>query len=495
MGKYSDIYKTLKENIEKTKGKAFSEKEFEHYMDNVEKNQNRNVKMSSNDSKVHKAILNQLMTNTKANEKLKDKLPNVEAEKKAHIEKLKKESQMYAKANMKKSEANAIKAKQKAARKELERIRKETIKNQALAEGREATKEELADAELYKFNPTNARDKYGLTEMVNEESLGTEDERKDLNGKPSYEELAKKGKCKQIVQENAERGIRLKGAMFEPDPSVKKVPPKVALVFSGSHGAGAKYIDSIKDAYLEQGITVVQFDYRGFGNSSHIANGEEVKGPLSESTMYEDGMEMYKFVSEKMKIPPENTIIHGFSLGGAVASRVALEVSKKIENERKINGEKKEVTKGLGGVVLHSPMKSMYYAAKTLTDTFRGFGAWAFGGNYNTEEHMIELSKVDKNVPVHVIGGKTVGNEKEVDWLAPDKTGLEQSLKGKFTSYTTFHGNGNHEGLDIDGDSVPNASRFDTKLGNFLENGRKASLEKLKEIELKNKTGIETYQI
>ena len=108
---------------------------------------------------------------------------------------------------------------------------------------------------------------------------------------------------------------------------------------------------------------------------------------------------------------------------------------------------------------------------------------------------MIELSKVDKNVPVHVIGGKTVGNEKEVDWLAPEKTGLEQSLKGKFTSYTTFHGNGNHEGLDIDGDSVPNASRFDTKLGNFLENGRKASLEKLKEIELKNKTGIETYQI
>ena len=180
MGKYSDIYRTLNENIQNSKGKSFSEAEFEHYMDNVEKNQDRNVKMSSNDSKIHKAILNQLLTNTKANEKLKDKLPNVEAEKKAHIEKLKKESQMYAKANQKKAEANAIKAKQKAARKELERIRKENIKNQALAEGREATKEELADAKLYEFTPTVARDKHGLTEMVNEQSLGTEDEKKDF---------------------------------------------------------------------------------------------------------------------------------------------------------------------------------------------------------------------------------------------------------------------------------------------------------------------------
>lgn len=482
MGKYYDLYKTLKENIQKTNGKAFSEDEFEHYIDKVEKSQNKDAKMSSADLKVHNVILNQLLTNTKANAALKDKLPKLEAAKNKHLERLRKESQMYAKANQKKSEANAIKAKQKAARKELERIRRESIKNEALAQGRTATKEELADAKLYAITPASAGKSGKIADMVNEQALGTEYERKGLNEDTNKEITAQQYENHDdailITHENMERGIRLEGAKFEPDPRVKKDPERVALVFSGSGGPGAKYIDSIKDAYLAQGITVVQLDYREFGKSTSInEQHKEVSMPLSERSMYEDGMEMYKYVNETMGIKPENIVLHGYSLGGAIASRVALEVSKNIENQRKINGEKKDFTKGLGGVVLHSPMKSMYYAAKTQSNAFYGFGGWAFGGNYNTEEHMTELAKVDKNIPVHVVGGKVEGAENDIDWLAPQKTGLEKALEGKFNNYTKFHGQSNHEGI-MNGEVVPNISQSDTGLKDFLDKGREVNRER-----------------
>ena len=197
----------------------------------------------------------------------------------------------------------------------------------------------------------------------------------------------------------------------------------------------------------------MQLDYRGFGSSTNIdEKGDHVSNSPSERTMYEDGMEMYRYVNEVMGIEPENITLHGFSLGGAIASRVALEQTKKMQNDRIMDGDKYDKTKGLGGVVLHSPMKSMYSAAssKTVFGPVAGFFGWAFGGGYNTEEHMLELAKIDKNVPVHLIGGDPNKNSNNFDDLSPEVTGLDRSLQGKFTYVTQFRGRGDHEGKTWD---------------------------------------------
>ena len=82
------------------------------------------------------------------------------------------------------------------------------------------------------------------------------------------------------------------------------------------HGNGGNMmhcLDSI-DIFHNLGLSCFIFDYRGYGNSS---------GEPTEEGTYLDAEAAYKWLTEKKKIPSDNVIVFGWSLGGSIAAQLA----------------------------------------------------------------------------------------------------------------------------------------------------------------------------
>ena len=67
--------------------------------------------------------------------------------------------------------------------------------------------------------------------------------------------------------------------------------------------------------FHEMGLSVFLFDYRGFGQS-------EGDFP-TEAQMYEDAQAAWRYLTEDLDIAPEDIVIYGHSVGGAVAIDLA----------------------------------------------------------------------------------------------------------------------------------------------------------------------------
>ena len=93
--------------------------------------------------------------------------------------------------------------------------------------------------------------------------------------------------------------------------------PKFTLLFChGNGGNVAHRLDSI-NIFHNLGLNCFVFDYRGYGNS---------QGKPSEEGTYLDAMAAYNWLIEEKKIPADNIVIFGRSLGGSIAARLASEV-------------------------------------------------------------------------------------------------------------------------------------------------------------------------
>ncbi|MCD4831125.1 MAG: alpha/beta hydrolase [Anaerohalosphaeraceae bacterium] len=91
---------------------------------------------------------------------------------------------------------------------------------------------------------------------------------------------------------------------------------KAELTILFCHGNGGNIshrLDSIK-IFNELGLSCLIFDYRGYGNSG---------GKTTEEGTYIDAQTAYNWLGNTKKIEPENIIIFGRSLGGAVAAHLA----------------------------------------------------------------------------------------------------------------------------------------------------------------------------
>jgi len=88
------------------------------------------------------------------------------------------------------------------------------------------------------------------------------------------------------------------------------------LFCHGNGGNMAHRLDSI-NVFHNLGLNCFIFDYRGYGNS---------EGKPSEKGTYLDVEAAYKWLTEEKKIPPENIIIFGRSLGGSIAAYLASKV-------------------------------------------------------------------------------------------------------------------------------------------------------------------------
>lgn len=86
------------------------------------------------------------------------------------------------------------------------------------------------------------------------------------------------------------------------------------LQFHGNAGNIANRVDHLR-LFHELGFNGVLFDYRGYGKSS---------GEPSEKGLIEDGLAVVKYLEEVRGVDPRFLIYWGESLGGGVASQVAL---------------------------------------------------------------------------------------------------------------------------------------------------------------------------
>lgn len=91
---------------------------------------------------------------------------------------------------------------------------------------------------------------------------------------------------------------------------------KVVLHLHGNgYNVGANL--SQADCFHQLGLAVLMVDYRGYGQS---------QGSFpTEKSAYEDARAAWNYLTQQRKIPPNNIILFGHSLGGAIAIDLALE--------------------------------------------------------------------------------------------------------------------------------------------------------------------------
>lgn len=106
----------------------------------------------------------------------------------------------------------------------------------------------------------------------------------------------------------ASDGVRLHGWW------IRAKGERVVVLFHGNAGNVSHRLERAKLFVEELGVDLLLVDYRGYGLSG---------GAPSESGLYRDGLAMYDAARER-GFPPERIVLHGESLGCAVAVEVAL---------------------------------------------------------------------------------------------------------------------------------------------------------------------------
>lgn len=94
--------------------------------------------------------------------------------------------------------------------------------------------------------------------------------------------------------------------------------PRATLLFNhGNAGNISHRLDSLR-IFHELGLNVLIYDYRGYGQSS---------GKPDEAGIYRDAEAAWRWLVEQVDIAPADIVVFGRSMGGAVAARLAGEVS------------------------------------------------------------------------------------------------------------------------------------------------------------------------
>lgn len=120
---------------------------------------------------------------------------------------------------------------------------------------------------------------------------------------------------------------------------VKHPAPRFTLLMS--HG-NAEDIGQNYHLYLEyaaRGFSVFAYDYRGYGTST---------GTPTESGVNADELAAWNYLTHQLKIPPNNIILHGTSVGCGPAVELAAQLSSLPEDQRP------------AALILQSPFRSAF---------------------------------------------------------------------------------------------------------------------------------------
>jgi fermentation-respiration switch protein FrsA (DUF1100 family) len=172
-------------------------------------------------------------------------------------------------------------------------------------------------------------------------------------------------------------GLRLQEVWFDSTDGARlfgwyvesKETPGVLLWCHGNAGNIIHRLENLVELY-RLGLSVLIFDYRGYGRSS---------GTPSEEGFYRDALAAYAYLTETRRIAPERLVLFGRSLGAAVAGDVASR-------------------KPVAGLILESPFPSVGAVARA-----HYFGLpvdWLLSAEFNLVERLRRIS-----VPVLVVHG------------------------------------------------------------------------------------------
>ncbi len=117
----------------------------------------------------------------------------------------------------------------------------------------------------------------------------------------------------EIAKVVTEDGLTLEGWYFPPENKEKPV-----LVFFHGNAGDISHRGYKAIHYLEKGYGVLLAEYRGFGGNS---------GDPSEQGFYKDARAFLKYISVEQKIPVDQIILYGESIGTGVAVQMASEIS------------------------------------------------------------------------------------------------------------------------------------------------------------------------
>lgn len=137
------------------------------------------------------------------------------------------------------------------------------------------------------------------------------------------------------VELHAAAGLTLHGWHFQAKERVAPTHPRLVLYFPGNSGCREDRIPDCRE-FTRLGFDVLLVDYRGYGDNS---------GSPSEELLAADARRQWLFATRQLDIPAERIILFGESLGGAVAVRLAAEVSLADESP--------------GGLILNSTFASL----------------------------------------------------------------------------------------------------------------------------------------
>ena len=146
-----------------------------------------------------------------------------------------------------------------------------------------------------------------------------------------------------------------------------------APVLLWCHGNAGNLIHRLDNmaALYRSGLSIFIFDYRGYGRS---------EGKPSEEGLYRDALAAYTYLTEARRIPPQQVVMFGRSLGAAIAGEVASQ-------------------RPIGGMILEGSFPSVEAVAKAFY-----FGLpvhWLISARFPLSE---KLQRV--RVPVLVIHGE-----------------------------------------------------------------------------------------
>ena len=104
-------------------------------------------------------------------------------------------------------------------------------------------------------------------------------------------------------------GVRLHGWFVEKSPGAPLI-----ILCHGNAGNISNRLEKLR-LLLEAGASVLLFDYRGYGGN---------EGRPSEQGTYLDGEAALRYATGVLKLDPSRVVLHGESLGAAVAAETAL---------------------------------------------------------------------------------------------------------------------------------------------------------------------------
>lgn len=252
--------------------------------------------------------------------------------------------------------------------------------------------------------------------------------------------------------------VKLKGHWIESAVDEGDAVGKTVLFLSGSGGSAETYGEEVAGMYARRGANVLLANYRGFGDSkqevtdNHGQTQQEDVKPTQQG-LYDDALAMFNWLGGAKGIAEGDVIVHGYSLGGAIAANLMAELAEQ------------GVTPS--ALVMHSAMPSTSEPAKDASEEMLGIlpKKWARGigkkiakmskTDFTTDDKFQRLAAVHPDFPTLFISG----NYADGDHLSDTHTGLSDRAQDS--------GLNNVTNIDADGDHFSNADHIRDKSDDF----------------------------